>query len=88
MAATATVRNLVIAAGAACIRRTIVSNRDVQAAVAFANFCDVGRLYELEFTGQMPSGSANRFVCGGLAYLIRIVQLKEKFQDGQYPALR
>jgi hypothetical protein len=57
----------------------------VLAVAAFANACDVGRLYALEFAGKMPAGSANQFVRGGLAYLIRIVQLQQKFRDGSYP---
>lgn len=56
--------------------------------MAFVNLCDVGRLYELEFAGKMPKGSANKFVRCGLAYLIRIVHLEQKFKDGNYPGPR
>ena len=61
------------------------ANAMVDAVAAFANFCDVGRLYELEFAGKMPKGSANKFVRGVAAYLIRIVQLEQRFRDGSYP---
>jgi hypothetical protein len=60
------------------------TNATVNAVAAFANFCDAGRLYALEFERKMPAGSANRFVRGGLNYLIRIVQLRDKFKGG-YP---
>jgi hypothetical protein len=58
---------------------------DLIALAAFANTCDVMRLYHLEAAGLMPQGSATKGLMGGLAYLIRIVQLKDKFKDGGYP---
>jgi len=61
---------------------------EIAAMMAFANFCDVSRLYELEFAGKMPKGSANKFVRGGTAYLIRIVQLRDKFRNEKYPGPR
>ena len=58
---------------------------EAQAIASFANACDLGRLYELEWAGKLPCGYGDQAMRRGLAYLIRIVQLQQKFRDGGYP---